>query len=51
MAMKEIDFAEIQKNIQESMEHLQKEKFLLNQEMKNIDELIEELEKLELEED
>lgn len=51
MAMKEIDFAEIQKNIQESMEHLQKEKFLLNQEMKNIDELIEELEKLELEEE
>ncbi|HEC44837.1 MAG TPA: hypothetical protein ENI20_18640 [Bacteroides sp.] len=52
MAMKElenIDFAEIEKQMQESMMQMEHEKINMEKELRNIDELIEELEKLELE--
>lgn len=47
--IKEIDFAEIEKEMQATMQNMEIEKVNLNKEKKNIDEMIEELEKLELE--
>lgn len=52
-AMKEIetiDFEEIQRQIQESMKHLEMENLHFDKENKKLDEMIEELEKLELKE-
>jgi bla regulator protein BlaR1 len=48
--IKEIDFAEIEKDIQAALQNLDEEKFNMEKEKKNIDEMIEELEKLELDE-
>jgi bla regulator protein BlaR1 len=48
--IKEIDFAEIEKEIQSAMIDIEKDKIDLDKEKKNIDEMIEELEKLELDE-
>ena len=45
----EFTFAEIEKQMQESMMQMEHEKINMEKELKNIDELIEELEKLELE--
>jgi len=46
--IKEIDFAEIEKEMQFAMQNMEEEKLNLAKEKKNIDEMIEELEKLEL---
>ena len=46
--IKEIDFAEIEKEMQAAMKNMEHEKLNLDKEKKNIDEMIEELEKLEL---
>ena len=46
--IKEIDFTEIEKDMQTAMQNMEQEKFNLDKEKKNIDEMIEELEKLEL---
>jgi len=48
--IEKIDFAEIQIELQESLKDLEIEEIHLDKEMKNIDNLIEELEKLELQE-
>jgi beta-lactamase regulating signal transducer with metallopeptidase domain len=47
--MKEIDMAKIEKDMQEAFQHLDKEKHKMEQEKRNMDDMIEELEKLELE--
>jgi bla regulator protein BlaR1 len=46
--IKEIDFAEIEKEMQFAMQNMEEENLNLDKEKKNIDEMIEELEKLEL---
>ncbi|MFC2098308.1 M56 family metallopeptidase [Bacteroidota bacterium] len=53
-AMKElekIDFAEIELNMKESLKHMELEHIHVEKELKSLDELIEELEKLELKEE
>ena len=53
-AMKElenIDFTEIERDLRESMKHLEKEKFHINTELEKIEDLIQELDKLELKEE
>jgi hypothetical protein len=47
-AMKNIDFAEIERNVQKGLENLEKGKFRMEDKMKSLDEMIDELEKLEL---
>ena len=46
--IKEIDFAEIEKEMQAAMQNMEHEKLNLDKEKKNLDEMIEELEKLEM---
>jgi bla regulator protein BlaR1 len=47
-AMKNIDFAEIERNVQKGLENLEKGKFRMEDKMKSLDEMFDELEKLEL---
>lgn len=46
--MKKIDMAKIEKDMQDALRHLDKEKLKMEQEKRNMDDMIDELEKLEL---